>query len=145
MKSALIAAGAALLASLLTLQFAGSDGGLDAAAVDERVAAAIAENAPTARVIDFSPESVEDSWLRGVNRDGSPRLGPANHQNPLIESENAVCFLTKVEFQDLGDSEDLSACSVSIDDFTGWWQINATQGDGSGSSVRCNARCIVLE
>lgn len=145
MKSALIAVGAALLASVLTLQFAGEDAGLDEAAVDERVAAALADSSITPRVITFTAESDEDSWLRGRNNDGSPRPGPANHQNPLIESENAVCFLTKVEFQDMSGAEDTNACSVSIDDFTGWWQINAVLGDGSDSSLRCNARCIVWE
>lgn len=145
MKSALIAIGAALLASVLTLQFAGGQGGLDVAAVDERVAAALADSAITPRVISFTAESAEDSWLQGRNRDGSPRPGPSNHQNPLIEAENAVCFLTKVEFQDMSGAEDTNACSVSIDEFTGWWQVNAILGDGSDSSLRCNARCVVWE
>ena len=145
MKSALIAVGAALLASVLTLRFAGGDAGLDEAAVDERVAAALADSSITPRVIAFTAESDEDSWLRGRNNDGSPRPGPANHQNPLIEAGNAVCFLTKVEFQDMSGAEDTNACSVSIDDFTGWWQINAVLGDGSDSSLRCNARCVVWE
>lgn len=145
MKSALIAVGAALVASLLTLQLAGGNRGLDAAAVDERVAAALADNSVTPLAIDFTAESDEDSWLRGVNRNGSPRPGPATHQNSLIPAENSVCFLTKVEFQAMNGPEDLNACSVTVDDFTGWWQVNATQGDGSDSSLRCNARCIVWE
>ena len=145
MKSVLTALGAALVASVLTWQFIGENSGLDAAAVDERVAAALAESTVTPQVISFSDESPEDSWLRGRNNDGSPRLGPANHMNSLVEAENAVCFLTKVEIQGQDAYEDMNACRVDIDEFTGWYQINATQGDGSDSSVRCNARCIVLE
>ena len=138
----------AVAASLATLYFAGSDGGLDDAAIEALAQQLAASETMQAefkpRVISFSAPSDQDSWLKGAARDGSPRPGPAVDEKPLADASNAVCFLTKVEFEGVTDGNGAS-CYVSIDEFTGWWQINAEQGEGSRGSAACNARCVVWE
>jgi hypothetical protein len=139
----------AVIASLVTLYFAGTGSTeLDDAALErlaERLAASETMQAslkPT--VMSFTEPSEQDSWLNGAARDGSPRPGPAVDEKPLADSANAVCFLTKVEFERTTDGNG-AACYISIDEFTGWWQINAEQGNDSIADVACNARCIVWE
>jgi hypothetical protein len=148
MKEILGGIAIAVVASLVTLYFAGSGQGLDDAAI-EKLAAQLAASETlraefTPRVLTFSEPSEQDSWLKGTAQDGSPRPGPAVDEKPLADASNAVCFLTKVEFEGVTDGNDAS-CHISIDEFTGWWQINAEQGEGSVGSVACNARCVVWE
>lgn len=138
----------AVAASLATLYFAGASAELDNAAI-EKLAAQLAasETMQTEfkmRVFNFTEPSEQDSWLRGAARDGSPRPGPAVDEKPLADADNSVCFLTKVEFEGVTNGNNAS-CHISIDEFTGWWQINAEQGDGSVGSVACNARCVVWD
>jgi hypothetical protein len=138
----------AVVASLVTLYVADSKAGLDDAAI-ERLAEQLAssdtmQTAFKPRVINFTEPSGQDSWLKGAARDGSPRPGPAVDEKPLADASNAICFLTKVEFEGVTDGNGAS-CYVSVDEFTGWWQINAEQGEGSVGSAACNARCIVWE
>ena len=95
--------------------------------------------------ISFTEELPQDAWLRGINRDGSPRPGPADDEKPLVDASNSVCFLTKVDIQGMNGPEDAASCEISIDEFTNWWQVHAIQGDGTDASVYCNARCIVWE
>ena len=138
----------AVVASLVTLYFTGSDAARDEAAI-ERLAAQLAASETMQaefkpRVISFSEPSEQDSWLKGTARNGSPRPGPAVDEKPLADASNAVCFLTKVEFEGITDGN-VASCHISIDEFTGWWQINAEQGDGSVGSAACNARCVVWE
>ena len=99
----------------------------------------------TAPAIVFSGESPEDAWLEGIGNDGLPRPGPADDFKALVERENSVCFLTEVEFKGMNEPGDQLACRVSVDDFTGFWEIHAVQGDGTDASVRCNAQCLVIE
>jgi len=56
-----------------------------------------------------------------------------------------VCFLTEVEFKGMNEANDLLACRVSVDEFTGFWEVHAVQGDGTDASLRCNASCLVIE
>jgi hypothetical protein len=138
----------AVVASLATLFFVASDPEFDDAAI-EKLAGKLASSETMRaefkpRMISFTEPSDQDSWLKGAARDGSPRPGPAVDEKPLADASNAVCFLTKVEFEGVTDGNG-AGCHISIDEFTGWWQINAEQGDGSVGSAACNARCIVWE
>ena len=150
MKSAITAIAAALIASALTYMFLGQDqgtGGGELEALQVQVsefAARISVNGGV-RQLTFVGESEQDAWLRGTNRDGSPRPGPADDQKPLTDASNSLCFLTRVEIEGMDGPEDVASCSIAVDEFTNWWQVHATQGDGTNASVACNARCIVWE
>ncbi len=120
----------AVLASLATLQFAISDND-----------AGIAQH--SAPLISFTEPSEQDAWVTGVARNGEPRLSAENDEKPLADASNSVCFLTKVEIKGQNDSGDVTSCQVTLDEFTGWWQINAKKGEGTDASVACNARCLV--
>jgi len=97
---------------------------------------------PPALEISIPPE--EDAWLDGVGADGRPRPGPADDVKPLVSSDNAVCFLTEVDVRGFSDAGDQLSCRVSIDEFTGFWELHAVQGDGTDASVRCNAQCLSI-
>ena len=154
MKSATIAIAAALIASALTVLFAGQRQGGDGEEL-ARIQAQVGEiaarisaggGAPgSPRVLTFIGESDQDAWLSGTNRDGSPRPGPADDQKPLTDASNSLCFLTKVQIEGMNGPEDMAACSIAVDEFTNWWQVHAIQGDGTDASVSCNARCVVWE
>ena len=142
------AVAAALIASILTHLFIGQGQGTGSGEMDglqsqvSELAAQISTGAGQLTIIE---ESEQDAWLRGANRDGSPRPGPADDQKPLADASNSVCFLTKVEIEGMDGPEDVATCSIQVDEFTNWWQVHATQGDGTDASVACNARCIVWE
>lgn len=95
--------------------------------------------------LSFTAESEEDAWLLGMGTDGLPRPGPADDVKSLVAAEGSVCFLTDVEFMGMNDANDQLACRVSVDEFTGFWEVHAIQGDGTDASVRCNASCLVIE
>ena len=133
MKSALIAVVAAVATSLIVVNLAGQSEG----------PSQVEDINPL--TISFTEELPQDAWLRGINRDGSPRPGPADDEKPLVDASNSVCFLTKVDIQGMNGPEDAASCEVSIDEFANWWQVHAIQGDGTDASVYCNARCIVWE
>jgi hypothetical protein len=122
----------AALASLVTLQFVKSNAVAD-------------EEQPRPAGIRFTEPSEQDAWVTGVSRSGEPRLGAENDEKPLADATNSVCFLTKVEIKGQNDPGDVTSCYVSLDEFTGWWQINAEKGEGSDASVACNARCLVWD
>ena len=150
MKSAITAIAAALIASALTYLFTGQGqeaGGADVEGLQAQVSEIAAQISVDggARQLTVVGESEQDAWLRGTNRDGSPRPGPADDQKPLVDASNSLCFLTKVEIEGMDGPEDVASCSIVVDEFTNWWQVHATQGDGTNASVACNARCIVWE
>ncbi|MDE2958618.1 MAG: hypothetical protein OXU28_01005 [Chloroflexota bacterium] len=150
MKSAMIAVAAALIASVLTWLFTGQGQGAgsgELAGLQSQISelAAQVSTGGGAMQLTIIEESEQDAWLRGANRDGSPRPGPADDQKPLADASNSLCFLTKVEIEGMDGPEDVATCSVQVDEFTNWWQVHATQGDGTDASVACNARCIVWE
>ena len=150
MKSAMTAVAAALIASILTYLFTGQGQGTGSGEM-EGLQSQVSELATHisagggAVQLTIIEESEQDAWLRGANRDGSPRPGPADDQKPLVDASNSLCFLTKVEIEGMDGPEDVATCSVQVDEFTNWWQVHATQGDGTDASVACNARCIVWE
>jgi len=150
MKSAMTAVAAALIASVLTWLFTGQGQGTGSGEMEglqsqvSELAAQIS-NEGGAVQLTIIEESEQDAWLRGANRDGSPRPGPADDQKPLADASNSLCFLTKVEIEGMDGPEDVATCSIQVDEFTNWWQVHATQGDGTDASVSCNARCIVWE
>ena len=150
MKSAITAIAAALIASALTYLFTGQGqeaGGADVEGLQAQVSEIAAQISVDggASQLTVVGESEQDAWLRGTNRDGSPRPGPADDQKPLVDASNSLCFLTKVEIEGMDGPEDVASCSIAVDEFTNWWQVHATQGDGTNASVACNARCIVWE
>ena len=87
----------------------------------------------------------EEAWIQGVGADGRPRPGPADDIKPLASSENSVCFLTDMEIQHVSDAGDQLACRVSVDEFTGFWEVHAIQGENTDASVRCNASCVTWQ
>lgn len=154
MRSIVIAVAAALLASVITYLFAAGGQGAGPAEVASLqaeiadIAALVSggsESANGSMTISVIGESEQDAWLRGTNRDGSPRPGPADDQKPLVDASNALCFLTKVRIEGMDGPEDMAQCSISVDEFTNWWQVHAIQGEGTEASVSCNARCLVWE
>ena len=148
MKSAMTAVAAALIASILTWLFTGQgtgSGEMEGLQSQVSELAAQISNEGGAVQLTIIEESEQDAWLRGANRDGSPRPGPADDQKPLADASNSLCFLTKVEIEGMDGPEDVATCSIQVDEFTNWWQVHATQGDGTDASVSCNARCIVWE
>ena len=148
MKSAMTAVAAALIASVLTWLFTGQGTGSGEMEGLQSQISEIAAQISTeggAAQLTIIDESEQDAWLRGANRDGSPRPGPADDQKPLADASNSLCFLTKVEIEGMDGPEDVATCSIQVDEFTNWWQVHATQGDGTDASVSCNARCIVWE
>ena len=150
MKSAMTAVAAALIASILTYLFTGQGQGTGSGEMEglqsqvSELAAQVSAGGGAVQ-LTIIEESEQDAWLRGANRDGSPRPGPADDQKPLADASNSLCFLTKVEIEGMDGPEDVATCSVQVDEFTNWWQVHATQGDGTDASVACNARCIVWE
>jgi hypothetical protein len=148
-KQVLLSVVAAVVASIATLQLSNPAGELAPAEVDklaEQLAqhGALQTQFKTSSIL-FTPESEEDAWLLGMGNDGLPRPGPADDFKSLVKAENAVCFLTEVEFMGMNEASDQLACRVSVDEFTGFWEVHAVQGDGTDASVRCNASCLVLE
>ena len=92
--------------------------------------------------LNVTQKHSEDAWLAGLGADGKPRPGPADDLKSLAPAETTVCFLTDMEVQHISDPSDQLACRVTVDEFTGYWELHATQGDGTDASVRCNAVCL---
>jgi hypothetical protein len=136
---------------LLTLHFstqrpgtaAPSLASLPQADLDQLVARLAARQSPLSNIqLQVTPKPQEEAWVQGVGADGSPRPGPADDIKPLAKAENSVCFLTDIEIQHVSDPGDQLACRVSVDEFTGFWEVHAIQGEGTDASVRCNASCL---
>lgn len=148
-KELLLTVLVASAASYATLYFAGATrepGSVTMDMLTEQLAQHDALRLETGSAgLSFTAESEEDAWLMGVGTDGLPRPGPADDVKSLVEAKDAVCFLTDVEFMGMNDAGDQLACRVSIDEFTGFWEVHAVQGDGTDASVRCNASCLVIQ
>ncbi len=149
LKQVLLTALVAVVTSYATLQVTDSSREPTPAMVDQ-LAEQLAQHRAlqlqfTPETVAFTAESEEDAWLLGTGNDGLPRPGPADDFKILVEAENAICFLTKVEFMGMNDANDQLACHVSVDEFTGFWEVHAVQGDGTDASVRCNASCLIIE
>jgi hypothetical protein len=145
-RQLVLAAVVALLTTLVTLQFAGNEAStqVSAAAGSDVVPAAQSTQQAALAKPGFvvTPKYSEDAWLAGIGADGKPRPGPADDLKSLAPAENTVCFLTDMEIQHVSDPGDQLACRVTVDEFTGFWELHAIQGDGTDASVRCNAMCL---
>jgi hypothetical protein len=109
----------------------------------ERLAAHPAlQSSSTTLKLQVTPKPEEEAWIVGLGADGTPRPGPADDIKPLVKAGNSVCFLTDIEVQHVSDPTDQLACRVSVDEFTGFWEVHAIQGEGTDASVRCNASCL---
>ena len=108
----------------------------DYPAAREYVAQTADEPNPTA--LNYTLELVEDSWVNGSRTTGADN-------KPLADASNSICFLTRIEIKGIQGPEDSNSCTISIDDFTGFWEVTATVDEGGRSEVRCNARCLVWE
>lgn len=87
--------------------------------------------------VSMQPETA--AWIRlGTGIESS-------EQKILANAANSACFLTHVEIKGIQSPEDRNSCSITLDDFTGFWQVNASTGEGTQSELYCNARCIVWE
>lgn len=148
-QQALVTVVVAAATSFVTLQVVNQPNNEGPAAIDALATQLAAHPAlqasftPPVLAISTPPE--EDAWLDGVGADGKPRPGPADDVKPLVSSNNAVCFLTEIDVKGFSDAGDQLACRVSIDEFTGFWELHAVQGDGTDASVRCNAQCLSIQ
>jgi hypothetical protein len=87
-------------------------------------------------VLDYTMEPAEDAWVNGARTTGTDFRS-------LSDASRSICYITKIEIKGVQGPEDSNSCRVSIDDFTGFWQLTAEVGEGGQSEVRCNARCLV--
>jgi hypothetical protein len=87
--------------------------------------------------VSMDPEAA--AWIRlntGIE---------SSEQKILANAANSACFLTHIEISGIQSPQDKNSCSITLDDFTGYWQVNASTGEGTQSELYCNARCIVWE
>ncbi len=87
--------------------------------------------------VSMEPEAA--AWIRlntGIE---------SSEQKILANAANSACFLTHVEISGIQSPQDKNSCSITLDDFTGFWQVNASTGEGTQSELYCNARCIIWE
>jgi len=142
MKQVLISAIVAAVVSIIVLQVTELGDDDDELNIDRLAAQLAGHEAIAGRSnpisLSYTMELVEDGWVNGARTTG------ADHK-PLAHSSNSICYLTKVEIKGIQGPEDSNACSIAIDDFTGFWQVTATVEEGGRSEVRCNARCLVWE
>lgn len=144
MKAVITSAIVAVIASALTTWVLSSGSGMEqSAAVVDVSAPAIDYDRILSQLdvadLSISPEPEAAAWIR-LN------AGTAqSEQKILAPSANSACFLTHVEVRGIQSPTDHNACTITEDDFTGYWQVNATTGEGTQSELYCNARCVVWE
>ena len=144
MKEVLISAAVAAVVSLIVVQVADMDDDeeeveLDVGQLAAQVAGSevIAERLQSTTVsAGVEPEIA--AWVRINSGEGADIKTLAN-------ADNSVCFITHMKVGGFQTPEDDGACTVSLDDFTGFWQVTASVEDGSQAEVWCNARCVVWE
>jgi hypothetical protein len=143
LQAALVAAVVAALVSIAVLKLvpsappAAAEPPLDIDALAERLAsrpALAGKLEPT--VLSYTSEPAEDAWVDGARQPG------ADHRS-LAPAANSICYLTKIEVKGMTSAADSSSCRISVDDFTGYWQLTGEVAEGAKSQVRCNARCLV--
>ncbi len=144
MKQILISAAVAAVVSLIALQIAGMEEEEEEMELDlDQLALQLADHevlaerfSPTVLSAGAEPEIA--AWVRANSGEG------ADHKT-LASAENSVCFITHMALGGIQSPEDSSACTVSLDDFTGFWQVTASVEEGTQAEVYCNARCVVWE
>jgi hypothetical protein len=137
-KQILVSALVAAIVSIGVSVFVDRDDQDQAVDIDAIVAriATRAESSEPPVSLSYTMELGEDAWVDGART-------PGLDHKPLADSSHSVCYLTKVEVSGNANAQDTAACAITIDDFTAFWEVTAHVPDGSRSSVRCNARCLV--
>jgi len=131
---------AALVSGILVLVISARSAG-DSKSSDQNTtnAASASGTAPTATLeLSITDALPEDVWLDGSRQ-------PGDDHRILTSAENSMCFITKIQISGIGSPNDTSACTLQIDDFTGFWDLVVSVPEGSQSNVRCNARCLTWE
>jgi hypothetical protein len=143
MKSIIYSAIVAVVASILTTLVISSNNQADEVTSAPMAAPEINIEEILERIdanqLSVSMEPAAAAWIR-LNT-GSE----SSEQKILANAANSACFLTHVEINGIQSAQDKNACSITLDDFTGFWQVNASIGEGTQSELYCNARCIVWE
>ena len=134
--SAIVATVVVVLAFVVEERF--DDDGDEAIGASTETAAVDIVDIPAAISLRYTVEPSEDSWVAGARSAGAD-------DRMLSDSENSICFLTKVEVAGIQSPEDRGSCRIAVDDFTGFWKVTAEVPEGSQSEIRCNARCLVWE
>ena len=141
MREILTSAVVAALVSLIAVRFAAVEEEVEVQGpnIDE-LAGQLAGHEVMVQSLGGSGISVAEepdiaAWIRINSGEG------ADHKI-LSSAGNSVCFLTHVALGGIQSPEDSSACTVSVDDFTGFWQVTASVEEGTQAEVWCNARCI---
>ncbi|MDG2175653.1 MAG: hypothetical protein P8M72_05925 [Gammaproteobacteria bacterium] len=138
MKLVIISAVVAVVASVITTMVLSSGNQASEPVVQEIDYEQILERLD-ANNLSVSDQPVAAAWIRLGSGAAS------SEQKILANAANSACFLTHVEINGIQGPEDKNSCSITLDDFTGFWQVNATTGEGTQSELYCNARCVVWE
>ena len=138
MKQALISAVVAAIVAGIALQVGSPGGGDVNRLAEELVESETMVNAFKPIVLNFTMDDVDDSIVNGAQYTGV-------YSKLLVDAENSVCYLTKVQFKAMQGPEDSNICSIELDEFTRHWQVTATVEEGGISEARCNASCLVWE
>ena len=136
----------AVVAGLILMLFPGrsvDDGMISPPSAPEPVPAAGPDSTAPAAPVSGPALSVTDPLAEDVWVDGSRQ--PGDDHRILTSAENSVCFLTKIEISGIASPDDSSACTIQVDEFTGFWDLVVSVPEGSQSHVRCNARCLTWE
>ena len=138
MKLVIISAVVAVVASVITTMVLSSGNQASEPVVQEINYEQILERLDVNN-LSLSDQPVAAAWIRLGSGAAS------SEQKILANAANSACFLTHVEINGIQGPEDKNSCSITLDDFTGFWQVNATTGEGTQSELYCNARCVVWE
>ena len=107
-------------------------------AAGSRPASEAGGSVPASLSLHVTDALVEDGWVNAARTPGADR-------KPLAHAGNSICYLTKIEIRGIQGPADANACTIDVDEFTGFWQVTASVEEGGSSEVRCNAQCLVWE
>jgi hypothetical protein len=138
MKLVIISAVVAVVASVITTWVLSSGNQASEPVVQEIDYEQILERLDVNN-LSVSEQPAAAAWIRLGSGAAS------SEQKILANAANSACFLTNVEISGIQGPEDKNSCSITLDDFTGFWQVNAITGEGTQSELYCNARCVVWE
>jgi hypothetical protein len=138
MKLVIVSAAVAIVASILTTWGINNMNQADEAPTPEIDYEQILERLDVNNLsASMQPDTA--AWIRrGAGVDSL-------EQKILANAANSACFLTHVEIGGIQGPEDENSCEITLDDFTGFWQVTASTGENTQSELYCNARCIVWE
>jgi hypothetical protein len=134
--STIVATVVVMLAFVVEERF--DDDGDEGVGASTGAAAVDTVDIPASISLSYTVEPPEDSWVAGARSTGAD-------DRMLSDSQNSICFLTKVEVAAIQSPEDRGSCRIAVDDFTGFWKVTAEVPEGSQSEIRCNARCLAWD